>query len=62
MAAYKEGLRVTKFVLETESYCLKIEPKANKEDWDLVNYSDSNWAGDTENRISIKGFLCIYCS
>jgi hypothetical protein len=26
MGAYKEMLRVTKFVLDTESYCLKIEP------------------------------------
>jgi hypothetical protein len=53
MAAYKEGLRVTKFVLDTESYWLKIEPKANKEDWDLVVYSNSDRAGDTENRIRI---------
>jgi hypothetical protein len=32
MAAYKEMLRVTKFVLDIESYYLKIEPKASKED------------------------------
>jgi hypothetical protein len=57
MAAYKEMLRVTKFVLDTESYCLKIEPKASEENWDLVVYSDSDWAGDTENRISITGFI-----
>jgi hypothetical protein len=49
MAAYKEMLRVTKFVLDTESYCFKMEPKASKENWDLVVYSDSDWAGDTEN-------------
>jgi hypothetical protein len=41
MAAYKEMLRVTKFVLDTESYYLKIEPKASKENWDLLVYSDS---------------------
>jgi hypothetical protein len=57
MAAYKEMLRVTKFVLDTETYCLKIEPKARKENWDVVVYSDSNWAGDTENWISITGFI-----
>jgi hypothetical protein len=50
-------LRVTKFVLDTESYCLKIKPKAIEENWDLVVYSDSNWAGDTENQISISGFI-----
>ena len=57
MATYKEGLRVTKFVLDTESYWLKIEPKANKEDWDLVVYSNSDRAGDMENRISITGSI-----
>jgi hypothetical protein len=57
MGAYKEMLRVTKFVLDTESYCLEIEPKASEENWDLVVYSDSDWAGDTENRISITGFI-----
>jgi hypothetical protein len=64
MAAYKEMLRVTKFVLNTESYCLKIEPKASEENWDLVVYSDSDWAGDTENQISITGFyyLPIACA
>ena len=36
MAAYKEMLRVTKFVLDTESFCLTIEPKADEKDWDLV--------------------------
>jgi hypothetical protein len=57
MAAYKEMLRLTKFVLDTESYCLKIKPKASNENWDLVVYSDSDWAGDTGNRISITGFI-----
>ena len=27
---YKEMLRVTKFVLETELFCLKVEPKADE--------------------------------
>ena len=57
MAAYKEILSVSKFMLDTESYCLKIEPKANEEDWDLVIYSGRDWAGDTENRISITGII-----
>jgi hypothetical protein len=57
LAAYKEMLRVIKFVLDTKSFCLKIEPKIEEEDWDLVVYSDSDWAGDTENRISITGFI-----
>jgi hypothetical protein len=59
MAAYKEMLSVTRFVLDTESYCLKIEPKASKEDWDLVTYNDSDWAGDTENHISAYRMYCL---
>ena len=57
MAAYKEILRVTGFVLDAESYCFNIEPKGNKEDWELVVYSDCDRAGDTENRITITGFV-----
>ena len=62
MAAYKEGLRVTKCVLDTESYYVMIEPKANKEDRDLVVYSNSDRAGDTENRINITGFIIYLLS
>jgi hypothetical protein len=57
IAAYKEMLRVTKFVLNTESFCLKIEPKADEKDWDLVVYSNSDWVRDTENQIIITGFI-----
>ena len=45
------------FVLDTESFCLKIQPKADEKDWDLVVYSNSDWDGDTENRIRITGFI-----
>ena len=57
LAAYKEMLRVIRFVLDTKLYCLKMEPKKDEEDWNLMVYSDSDWAGDTENRISITGFI-----
>jgi hypothetical protein len=46
--------RVIRFVLDTKFFCLKIEPKKDKEDW---NYSDVDWAGDSENRIIITGFI-----
>jgi hypothetical protein len=55
-------LGVTKFVLDIESYWLKIDPKASKEDWALVVYSDSDWGNDTENRISITGFIAYLLS
>jgi hypothetical protein len=39
---------------------LKTEPKASKEDWDFIVYSNSNCAGDTENQLSITGFvICL---
>ena len=56
-AAYKEMLRVMKFVLDTKQYCLKIQPKDEGKEWDLVSYCDSDWAGDAETRISVTGFI-----
>ncbi len=57
-AAYKELLRVIKFVLDTRDYGLKLAPKW--EDpmlWELKIYSDSDWAGDKDNRKSVTGFI-----
>jgi hypothetical protein len=36
-----------------------METNKDEEAWNLLVYSDSNWAGDSENRISIKE-LIIY--
>jgi Reverse transcriptase (RNA-dependent DNA polymerase)/gag-polypeptide of LTR copia-type len=57
-AAYKEMLRVTKFVLDTKDFGL-LSPQAIEEDgsWHLTVYSDSDWAGDPENRRSISGYI-----
>jgi len=57
LAAYKEMLRTIKFVLDTKDYCLKMNPIHDGETWDLVSYSDSDWAGDPENRVSVTGFI-----
>jgi hypothetical protein len=57
LAAYKEMLRVIKFVLDTKNYCWKLNPVFENEEWDLVSYSDSDWAGNPENRISVTGFI-----
>ena len=50
-----------KYVLDTPNYGLKIEPTIDKRDknieWNLIVYSDSDWAGDKENRMSITGFI-----
>jgi hypothetical protein len=51
-AAYKEMLRVMKFVVDTKQYYLKCgQWKKEKTDW----------AGDAETRISVTGFI-IYLS
>jgi hypothetical protein len=57
LAAYKEMLRVVKFVLDTKDYCLKLNPVFENEEWDLASYSNSDWAGNPENRISVTGFI-----
>jgi hypothetical protein len=57
IAAYKEMLRVVKSILDTKDYCLKFNPIFENEEWDLVSYSDSDWAGNSETKISVTGFI-----
>jgi hypothetical protein len=57
LAAYKEMLRVVKFVLDTKDYCLKLSSIFENEEWDLVSYGDSDLAGNPETRISVTGFI-----
>ena len=57
LAAYKEMLRVIKFVLDTKEYCLKLAPELENEEWDMVSYSDSDWAGDPDSCISVTEFV-----
>jgi len=57
-AAEKEMHRVTKYVLDTRHLGLKVEPKFNDDArWELIVYSDSDWAGDKDTRKSVTGFL-----
>jgi hypothetical protein len=63
-AAYKEMLRLIKNFLDTKTWGLKIFPKVSAGDklkWNLVTYSDSDWAGDKDNRRSISGFIMFLC-
>jgi hypothetical protein len=55
---YQEMLCIVKFVLDTKNYCLKIQPNFDsKNSWKLKVFSDSDWAGDPETRISVTGFI-----
>jgi hypothetical protein len=58
-AAYKELMRVLKYVLDTKNLSLKMHPEKQDENmqWSIVAYSDSDFAGDSETRISIAGFI-----
>jgi hypothetical protein len=42
LVAFMEMLRVIRFVPDTQLFCLKMEPKKDEEDWNLMVYSDSD--------------------
>ena len=56
-AHLKEMLRVIKFVLDTEGYGLKFKPNALQDKWILSALCDSDFAGDTETRVSVGGYV-----
>jgi hypothetical protein len=43
--------------LDTKDYCLKLNPVFENEEWDLVSYCVSDWAGNPENRIIVTCFI-----
>ena len=57
--AMNEMKRIIKFIIDTKDIGLKFEPKFNESEngilWELLGYSDSDWAGDKDNRKSISG-------
>jgi hypothetical protein len=52
-----EMLRVVKFVIDTKIFCLKIRPENKIKNWSLYVFCDSDWAGNSEKRISVTGFI-----
>ena len=57
-AAMKEMYQVIKYVLDTQGKGLRIEPIfGDSGPWDLVCYSDSDYAGDPDSRRSVSGFI-----
>ena len=54
---FKELLRVVKYVLDTHLYGLLLKPKKYTKMWNITAYTDSNWAGDKETRISVAGYV-----
>jgi hypothetical protein len=54
---YLEMLRVVKFVIDTKNFCLRIQPEFKGKSWSLRVFCDSDWAGNSETRISVTGFI-----
>lgn len=52
---YKAMLRVIKYVFDTEKYGLRLKPNMN-EPVELIAYSDSEYGGDKDTRISVYGY------
>jgi hypothetical protein len=49
LGAYNELLRVIKFVIDTKTFGLKVQPRLeNNLGWDLKIFSDGDWAGHFE--------------
>jgi hypothetical protein len=63
LGAYNELLRGIKFVIDTKTFGLKVQPKLdNNFGWNLKIFCDSNWAGDAETRVSVTGFTIYLLS
>ena len=60
-SAYKEMIRVIKFVVSTKEWGLKFSPTFEKDKkWKLTMYTDSDYGGDKETRISVTGYILFF--
>jgi hypothetical protein len=63
LGGYNELLRVIKFVIDTKTFGLKVQPKLDHNlGWDLKIFSDSDWAGDPDARVNVTGFIIYLLS
>jgi hypothetical protein len=58
---WKALMRVIKYVLDTEYYGLKLQPKKKGDLFYLEGVSDSEYAGDKDTRISVYGYVLYFC-
>jgi hypothetical protein len=54
---YLEMLRVVKFLIDTKNFRLRIKSEFKGKSWSLQVFCDSDWAGDSETRIIVTGFI-----
>ena len=51
-------LQVIKFVINTKEWGLKFNPMFNNNgEWSLTMYTNSDYAGNKETRISVTGYI-----
>jgi hypothetical protein len=56
-AAFKEMKRIIKYVLDTQHFGLRMQPIFQEDNkWQMTVYTDSDWAGDKDNRHSVSGY------
>jgi hypothetical protein len=56
--SYTEPLRVTKFVIDTKNYGLKVQTKiGNYLGWNQKSFCERDWAGDPETTVNITDFI-----
>ena len=61
LAAYWEIHHVMKYVLDTKTLGLKIEPNLGKDfSWNLVCFCDSNYPGDPGTRHNVLFKSCMF--
>ena len=54
-------IRIIKFVLDTSDYGLRFQPQPSiNNKWQLTIYTDSDYAGDKETRISVTGYILFF--
>lgn len=57
---YEALLHVLRYLKGTKEYCIKYS--RNSKDNPLCAYSDSDWAGDQDERKSISGYIIFMCN
>ena len=57
----RELRRVAKFVLDIKNLGLHIVPTMYDHIWHLEALSDSDFANDKETRVSVYGYIVIFC-
>jgi len=60
-AHQKQLYRVIKFVQQTQHRSLVLAPMKENFTWDLKGYCDSDFAGDSDTRKSVSGFVIYLC-